>query len=136
YRIVVNLSIDRMRKLRRERRVDIDDEDARESLCDDSAAWIGFETCNPHSRMQRGQLRDQIRVAFESLPEIHRAVIVLREIEGLSYAEIADALAIKKGTVMSRLFHARRAMQEHLREQERREESRLETWSVPEAAPA
>ena len=135
YRIVVNLSIDRMRKVRRERRVDIEDEEARESLAGESAPWIGYETGNPHHRLQRGQLRDQIRIAFESLPEIHRSVIVLREIEGLSYSEIADALDIKKGTVMSRLFHARRAMQEHLLEQERREVQRMEWGCVRAPGP-
>jgi len=41
-------------------------------------------------------------------------VILLRELEGMSYDEIARTLRIKKGTVMSRLFHARRSMQEHL----------------------
>ena len=62
-------------------------------------------------------------------------MIMLREIEGLSYSEIASTLAIKKGTVMSRLFHARRAMQEHLLEQERLEHARLEQWSCLAAAP-
>ena len=50
-------------------------------------------------------------IGFRELPDIHRAVLVLREVQGLSYDEIADALEIKKGTVMSRLFHARKAMQ-------------------------
>jgi RNA polymerase sigma-70 factor (ECF subfamily) len=48
------------------------------------------------------------------LPEIHQAVLLLRELEGMSYQEIAKALRVKKGTVKSRLFHARRSMQEHL----------------------
>jgi RNA polymerase sigma-70 factor (ECF subfamily) len=46
--------------------------------------------------------------AMTKLTEKHRAIIVLREIEGLSYEEMADVLQISKGTVMSRLFHARR----------------------------
>ena len=52
--------------------------------------------------------------AFGDLPEIHRAVLLLRELEGLSYEEIATTLRIKKGTVMSRLFHARKSMQARL----------------------
>ncbi|MGD8317780.1 MAG: sigma factor-like helix-turn-helix DNA-binding protein [Myxococcales bacterium] len=48
------------------------------------------------------------------MPEHHRAVIVLREIEGMSYEEMAESLEVPKGTVMSRLFHARKKMQASL----------------------
>jgi len=49
-------------------------------------------------------------------PDAARATLLLREVEGLSYAEIAEALAIPKGTVMSRLYYARRQVQARLRE--------------------
>ena len=52
--------------------------------------------------------------ALEKLSEQHRAVLILREVEGLSYKEIADSMDCPEGTVMSRLFHARRQMQELL----------------------
>jgi RNA polymerase sigma-70 factor (ECF subfamily) len=52
--------------------------------------------------------------ALAQLPEKHRAILVLREVDGLSYEELAQALEIPKGTVMSRLFHARTKMQEIL----------------------
>ena len=48
------------------------------------------------------------------LPPYHRAVILMREIEGLSYEEMAKALNVPKGTIMSRLFHARKKLQEAL----------------------
>ena len=48
------------------------------------------------------------------MPEHHRDVIVLRELQHLSYEEIAQHLEIPKGTVMSRLFHARRKLKEAL----------------------
>ena len=64
--------------------------------------------------VERRELRARLDAAFAELPEIHRAVLVLREVQGLSYEEIADALEIKKGTVMSRLYYARRRLQELL----------------------
>ena len=60
---------------------------------------------------RRKELGSAIQTALAELPEHHRAVIVLREIEGMSYEEMADALEVPKGTVMSRLFHARKKMQ-------------------------
>lgn len=128
YRIVVNLSIDRLRKLRRERQVDLEEEDSREALSRGRSLWPKFETHDPQSSMQRRQLSHRIQVAFDALPDIHQAVIVLREVEGLSYEEIAETLQIKKGTVMSRLFHARKGMQKLLLEQEQDEQQNLERW--------
>ena len=53
---------------------------------------------------------------MDSLSADHRAVIILREVDGLSYSEIADAVGCTKGTVMSRLHHARRRLQKILAE--------------------
>ncbi len=114
YRIVVNLSIDAMRKKKRERRVDIEDESAREALKSGEDLWPRCENSHPGVSAERRELAIKLKKAFEDLPEIHQAVIMLRELEGLSYDEIASSLGIKKGTVMSRLFHARKSMQERL----------------------
>lgn len=114
YRIVVNLSIDLMRKRRRERRVDVEDEAAREALTTGKELWPRFDESHPGDSVERKQLGAQLEKAMKELPEIHQAVLLLRELEGLSYEEIAETLQIKKGTVMSRLFHARRGMQEKL----------------------
>ena len=54
--------------------------------------------------------------ALAQLPEKHREILVLREVEGMSYEELAETLEIPKGTVMSRLYHARAKMQAILRE--------------------
>ncbi|HTO95611.1 MAG TPA: sigma factor-like helix-turn-helix DNA-binding protein, partial [Myxococcales bacterium] len=51
-----------------------------------------------------------------TLSENHRSILLLREVEGLSYEELSKVLGIRKGTVMSRLFHARLKMQKQLRE--------------------
>jgi RNA polymerase sigma-70 factor, ECF subfamily len=56
----------------------------------------------------------RVRAALATLPPKHRAVLALRELEGLSYEEIAQATGIPTGTVMSRLFHARRLLAEKL----------------------
>jgi RNA polymerase sigma-70 factor (ECF subfamily) len=114
YRIVVNLSIDALRKKKRERRADVDDESAREALRSVDDLWPRYDDGDPATAVERSELAGQLRKAFEDLPEIHQAVLLLREVQGFSYEEIAETLDIKKGTVMSRLFHARKAMQTKL----------------------
>jgi len=54
--------------------------------------------------------------ALDTLPEYHRAVILLREVEGMSYEEIAAAMECPVGTVRSRIFRAREAIDKRLRE--------------------
>jgi len=110
YRIVVNLSIDLIRKKKRQRRACVDDEAAREALRSEEELWPRYDAGDPDAEIIRRELGDRLRVAFQELPEIHQAVLVLREVEGFSYEEIATTLRIKKGTVMSRLFHARKTM--------------------------
>jgi len=60
--------------------------------------------------------RGRIEEALAGLSENHRAILLLREVGGLSYGDLARVLGIRKGTVMSRLFHARLKMQNKLRE--------------------
>ena len=71
---------------------------------------------DPHESAVRKELMGKIVEALGQLPEKHRTILVLREVEGLSYEELAQRLDIHKGTVMSRLFHARKKMQALLRE--------------------
>jgi len=96
YRIVMNVSIDHVRRTSR-----------RKSL----ALLPRVTNANPGKAALRAELGSAIQAALEELPEHHRAVIVLREIEGMSYEEMAEALQVPKGTIMSRLFHARKKMQ-------------------------
>jgi len=67
---------------------------------------------SPENQVADAQARRQIDDALGRIPEQARTVFVLREVEGLSYEEIADAVGIKLGTVRSRLFHARRQLKE------------------------
>ena len=114
YRIVVNLSIDLIRRRRRERRVDVDSERVGEALGEGNELWPRFDDTHPEGAAVRGQLAEHLSRAFAGLPEIHQAVLLLRELEGMSYDQIAATLSIKKGTVMSRLFHARKGLQNKL----------------------
>lgn len=68
----------------------------------------------PEVRVANAQTRQQIDKALKTLPDQARTVFVLREVEGLSYEEIAETTAIKLGTVRSRLFHARQRLREIL----------------------
>jgi RNA polymerase sigma-70 factor (ECF subfamily) len=71
---------------------------------------------DPQQNALRRELAGKMTEALAQLPEKHRAILVLRELEGLSYEELSEQLGIPKGTVMSRLFHARSKMQALLRE--------------------
>ncbi|MFC1654792.1 RNA polymerase sigma factor [Myxococcota bacterium] len=116
YRISVNLSIDWLRKQGRTSLVDFDDSLLRREPDGAEALVVPkLQDGDPYKALDRKELREQIAKAFESLSEKHRAVLLLREVEGLSYDEIARALKIHKGTVMSRLHHARRNLQRALR---------------------
>jgi RNA polymerase sigma-70 factor, ECF subfamily len=66
---------------------------------------------NPARSALRRELGEKLEDALAQLPEKHRAVLLLRELEGMSYDDLARTLEIPKGTVMSRLFHARAKVQ-------------------------
>ena len=70
----------------------------------------------PDEAIQRRELARAIDLAVQQLPIRHRTAFLLREYEGLSYQEMADVMQCNIGTVMSRLFHARRKLQEALRD--------------------
>ena len=67
-------------------------------------------------QLETGERRAHFEAVLNSLPPKHRAVLALRELQGLSYDEIAAAIGCRRGTVMSRLFHARRLLAQKLRE--------------------
>ena len=116
YRIVYNVAIDRIRKTKRARTVDYDDTIGRAEEVDGAAQLLPARTDgDPAKMLRRRELKEQMEAALSMLSEPHRAVIVLREVRGLTYEEIAEVVGCPKGTVMSRLHHARRKMQELLR---------------------
>lgn len=86
------------------------------SQSDERAPAFGPENegTDPLSRLIREQERDRVTRAISALPKDSREVVVLREIEDLSYREIADALEVPIGTVMSRLARARETLRKTL----------------------
>lgn len=115
YRIARNACIDHLRKTKRRDASNFDEyvDMNNEAAFDDNfmPTPLGF---SPSRVAGRRELREQIERAFDTLTPAHREIINLREIEGLSYEEIAERLDIAKGTVMSRLHHARQNAQRAL----------------------
>ena len=111
YRIVMNLAIDHLRKHRRVRPVELDEQHLDES---DEALLPKILGGNPGRALMDKEIRARIDQALGELSDNHRAVLIMRELEGMSYEEMAHAMGCSKGTIMSRLFHARKNMQKQL----------------------
>jgi RNA polymerase sigma-70 factor (ECF subfamily) len=108
----VNQAIDRWRKSSKSQTVPLDEKWLSEEVSPpDSVAYPR----TPEELAENRQLSDALSRAIAGLPEYHRAVIVLREVDGLAYEEIAKALHCSVGTVMSRLHYARAKLKEALK---------------------
>lgn len=106
-RIVINLCLDQLRKQKRQRTESI------EAMSEESGGverQMPVVTVNPTAGLERGELRQRIDRALGQLSYEHRTVLVLHEFEELEYKEIAKVMECSIGTVMSRLFYARRKM--------------------------
>jgi RNA polymerase sigma-70 factor (ECF subfamily) len=118
YRIVTNLAIDLVRRPGR----NVDElEEERQRISDNPTPeqpdpiWVSkIDGADPIDVLRRKELADRMRKAIDSLPSYHKAVILMREVEGMSYEEMAEAMQVSKGTIMSRLFHARQKLQKAL----------------------
>jgi RNA polymerase sigma-70 factor (ECF subfamily) len=111
HRIVARLAIDALRKERPGRRNDV--ADVPEPVLREAAPGVLGTALgtDPQETVLRRELSSRMTEALGQLPDLHRTILVLREMDGLSYEELAERLSIPKGTVMSRLFHARKKMQ-------------------------
>lgn len=112
YRIVTNLAIDLVRRPGR-REAELDEE----RHCADEAEipfLARIEGADPIDVVRRRELAERIQAALDALPPYHRGVILMREVEGMSYEEMAQAMGVSKGTIMSRLYHARQKLQRAL----------------------
>lgn len=105
--IATRQALDHLRRRRRwyDRFLPFGNRDPAETAADDSRSHEAHD-----ERLER------FNRALESLPPLHRTVLALREVQGLSYEEIAHATGIPAGTVMSRLYHARRILAKKLKE--------------------
>ena len=107
YRIVSNVCLDFLRSKNRRPTVSLfveydDGEDAQLDVADESQS--------PELLLDRKLTRDSVRRGLDSLPPDYRQILLLREIQGLSYDEIAQALSLEVGTVKSRIFRARKRL--------------------------
>jgi RNA polymerase sigma-70 factor (ECF subfamily) len=106
-RIVINLCLDQLRKHKRQRAESI------QALDEESGGverQMPVVTVNPTEGLERSELRQRIDKALGQLSHEHRTVLILHEFEDLEYKEIAKRMGCSIGTVMSRLFYARRKM--------------------------
>jgi len=116
YRIVTNLCIDHIRKNKRHRELEFDD-GLRHDGEDGAVSALPLSSLgDPAQVLQRREILDAVQDGLQYLSDKHRAVIIMRELQGMSYEEMAQAMKCSKGTIMSRLFHARRNMQKLLTE--------------------
>jgi|SRR5579884_718925 len=106
-RIVINLCLDQLRRRKRQRTESIEEMDEESGGVERQMPVV---TANPTERLERGELRKKIDHALGQLSHEHRTVLVLHEFEEMEYKEIARTMGCSIGTVMSRLFYARRKM--------------------------
>lgn len=115
--IVVRTAIDALRKAAKLDSLDerLDDEAGGDAQLAE-LEQVAPETANfdPMRFAQSKEAQAVLKKGLAELSPVHRAVLVMREVEEMSYQEMAAALGIPVGTVMSRLFHARRQMQRHM----------------------
>jgi RNA polymerase sigma-70 factor (ECF subfamily) len=113
-KIANNLAIDLLRRQKIQGSEELSDEMAEPD--EGHAGTLASQMpADPQTATLRRELGAHLEKALEMLPEKHRSILILREIEGLSYQELSETLEIPVGTVMSRLFHSRAKMQEILR---------------------
>ena len=112
YRLTSNVCIDFLRKEKRRSALSMTvslDDGGEEQQAD-----LPDERYSPHAEAEQRELRDTLRAGLAALSEEHRKVLVLRELEGLSYGEIAQLLEVEEGTVKSRIARARLALRKYL----------------------
>src|SRR6185503_12613477 len=106
-RIVINLCLDHLRKQKRQRSESIDAMDEESGGVERQMPVV---MVNPTAGLERSELRQRIDRALGQLSHEHRTVLVLHEFEEMEYKEIAKTMGCSIGTVMSRLFYARRKL--------------------------
>jgi len=121
FRIGVNLAISQLRKVQRHRTFSLDapshngrhDDDQASSLLDRMAEAKGDA---PDDAMLRNERHEKVIEALGRLDAEYRAVLVMRDIEGFDYQQMAEVLGLNLGTLKSRLFRARLSLRDELKE--------------------
>lgn len=118
-RITINVCLDQLRRLKRVRAESIEELDEESGGVERQMEPV---MVNPTERLERGELRKRIDEAMSKLSHEHRTVLVLCEFEEMEYKEIAKTMDCSIGTVMSRLFYARRKLATLLQDLKRKDE--------------
>lgn len=107
YRVVSNVCLDWLRRQSKRQTVslNVEDEDGEENERE-----LPDERLSPERLLEQKLTREAVQKALSALPEEQRQILLLREIRGLSYEEIGQALSLEPGTVKSRLFRARKKL--------------------------
>ena len=107
YRIVANVCLDFLRKKGKRQTVSLsaEDDDGEDVVLD-----VPDTAQSPEALLEKKLTRDAVRRGLASLPEDARQILLLREIQGLSYEEIGETLGLEAGTVKSRIFRARKKL--------------------------
>jgi len=114
YRVAAFVCLDYLRSRRRRKEEVL--EDAIDPPRDPGAVLAASSNPRPDHQVARAEIREIFDRALEDLSPEHRMALVLREVEGKNYEEIAEVMGCRKGTVMSRIFYARKHMQEAMRD--------------------
>jgi RNA polymerase sigma-70 factor (ECF subfamily) len=125
FRIATNLSISRLRKTQRHRTFSLDrpagsdtsngGEDQASALLERISSQRQDESTQPDQTMERQERNGKVLEALGKLDAEYRAVLVMRDIEGFDYQQMADVLGLPLGTLKSRLFRARLALRDELK---------------------
>lgn len=107
YRLTNNVCIDMLRKQKRTSAVSLTQED---DEGEELELTIPDERLSPEEELEKKELREQVQTALQALPEEWRSILVMRELGGLSYEELAAELNLEPGTVKSRLNRARKKL--------------------------
>lgn len=111
YRIAHNTVYDWMRKKKIQSAGEFDEKILSDATIEPSARTTPRESIAPDKAIQNQELATKIKDAMSKISPEHRQIIILREVEGYDYKEIADIIDSSVGTVMSRLFYARKKLQ-------------------------
>ena len=116
YRIALNLCHNRLKQLKRRQRVEAESLDQPvEGESEDMLREVPDLTLSPERLVENKELQQVIRRAIRQLPEDYKQVIILRDIEGFSYSDIAKITGSSLEAIKSRLFRARTALKDLLR---------------------
>lgn len=117
YRIAHNAVYDFTRRRRPEGGGEINDEIFTRERIDPAAVALPAEARSPDESLAGDELRGKIEAALGKLSPEHRECVILKDVQGLAYKEIAEVMHCSLGTVMSRLFYARQKLQTLLKDE-------------------